>query len=266
MKARGLAVLAAISLATMAVTACGATDSEATPTATVQPGVEGRYNTPATLRSYRFTVELMAAAELIDTSQAPPGLDLDDAVLTVSIEGQRVNPDREYSRSVTTFGYLSVERETIVIGGRLWSRQANNAWREQATLNDPEDFLGQEEGLTPAVILGTDDPVYLQTLTDLLADVPASDALVDGRPTRHVVFPPEVVEWMLDRTNTIPGLLRPDTLRIEAWPDVETGVALRSIVVGGTAEHPEAFRLVVELFDVNDPEIMVMEPEGALGP
>ena len=176
-----------------------------------------------------------------------------------------MNPDREYTHAVTTFGYLSVVRETIVIEGRLWSRQENNAWRERATIKGPEDFIGQDVALSPSVILGTEDPEYLQEITDRVAPQPSTSETVNGREARRWTLAQSDIEWIVGGINTIPGLLTPESLAIDVWVDVETGVAVRVYLTAASTDDPEAFRLTMSLFDLNDPSIEVMEPAVAIG-
>ncbi|MDP2328176.1 MAG: hypothetical protein Q8M79_08830, partial [Dehalococcoidia bacterium] len=85
---------------TALLVACGG--SEATAATATPLAVDGLpIGTPANLQSYRYRVEVRSNADLIDTSQAPPGLDLSEFVLNLNIEGERVNPDREWTRSRT---------------------------------------------------------------------------------------------------------------------------------------------------------------------
>lgn len=241
--------------------ACAATAPEPSPT----PAVD-RFHTPASLRSYRYTVELKATTELLDTSEAPAGLNLDGSVLEMRIEGARVNPDREQARAMTTFGYLSLDRETIVIGDGQWSRQENGAWRRRPPLTSAEDFLAQSVALTPSVILGTDDPEYLTRLKRNLDALPHTFEEVNGRQTRHWTFDDEGVRtYLMPIESTIPGLVEPSTVQVDVWTDTETGVAVRLILMAGTAEEPDAFALKLNLLDVNDPEIVVEPPADAIG-
>ncbi|MEX1022375.1 MAG: hypothetical protein WD058_04420 [Dehalococcoidia bacterium] len=258
-----LLVVALVALA-VALAGCGAADAPrmATPT----PGPEERFQTPATLQSYRYTVSIEANTDLIDTGTAPAGLQLDDAVLYMDIEGRRVSPDREYMSASSEFGYLSLDRETIVVGERLWSRQQNGAWRQRATLQGPEDFIGQDVALSPSVILGTDDADFLERLTAELEARPHTFEDVNERQTRHWSFTDEEVAIILDPAgNTIPGMLPPAGVRVDVWTDIETGVAVRIIMVAASEDDPEAFRLTMDLFDLNDPSITVDEPESAIG-
>src|SRR5690606_20714069 len=168
---------------------CALGVDSASPTPDLPPPSE-RFRSPATLQSYRWSMDIQASADLLQTGEAPAGLGLEDAVLAMYIEGERINPDHEWTLARTTFGYLSLERETVVIEGRLWSRQENGAWRERATLAAPEDFIGQDVGLSPAILLGSDDPDLLQQVTDDLMARPFTEERLGDMDTWH---------WILDR-------------------------------------------------------------------
>lgn len=246
--------------------ACGSSPADRAATPTDTPSASERFRSPVSLDSYRWSVEVDATTDLVPIDEAPAGLDLTDARLEIRVEGERQNPDREWTLARGSFGYLSSERETIVIGERLWSKQGNGAWRERAPLSEPEDFIGQDVGLSPAVVLGTDDPDLLQRITDDLMARPFDIETVNGRDARH---------WVLDSTwldqafapeeNPVDALVEPDTVTLHVWTDIETGVATRIVLVAGSTENPQAFRLEMRLFDLNDPEIAIEVPEGAIG-
>ncbi len=236
----------------------------ASPTPDLPPPSE-RFRSPGSLESYRWSMDIEAAASLLQTGDAPAGLGLEDAVLAMRIEGARVNPDHEWTLARTTFGYLSLERETVVIEGRLWSRQENGAWRERATLSAPEDFIGQDVGLSPAVLLGNDDPALLQRVTDDLMARPFTVERLGGMDTWHWVLDREWLDATYgDQENPIPGLAGPEEVSVEVWTDQATGVAVRVILLAGSREQPDGFRLEMNLFDLNDPSVEVEEPVGAI--
>ena len=54
------------------------------------------------------------------------------------------------------------------------------------------------------------------------------------------------------------------TLEIDLWSDVETGVGTRLHVVGSFPGQPRILELDLRMFDINDPEIEVEEPIGAI--
>jgi hypothetical protein len=236
------------------------------PESTPTPGPSERFQTPNSLNSYRWSVDITASADLLPTDEASGDLGFEDAVLTLRIDGARLNPDREWTRAVSAFGYLSLERETIVIGERLWSRQASGAWRERAALNSPEDLIGQDVALSPAVLMGEDNPEYLEQITADLEAQPHTFETVNGRETRHwhltTGFLAEAFQAMGER---IPLNLDPALLSVDVWTDIETGVAIRIALTGASERDPQALRFEINLFDLNDPNIIVEEPPGAIG-
>lgn len=265
----GTMVLAttALALASMLVApGCAGDATPRTPSKTATPGPSERFQTPASLSSYRWTLDVEAAAELLATVDAATELGLGDATLIIHIEGERLNPDREWTRALSTFGYLTIERETIVIGERLWSRQKTGAWRERATLNSPEDLIGQDVALSPAVILGTEDDEYLKQITRDLNAQPSDIQVVNGREARHWVLNPDFIAGAFDALSaTFPVALAPDDVRLEVWTDVTTAVATRIVLVARSATNPEAFKMTMNLYDLNDPAIAIEEPVGAIG-
>jgi len=243
--------------------ACDASTKEPDPTTTPDP-VE-RFRSPAWFDSYRYSVYIEASTDLMDLADVPSGLDVDDTLLVYEIEGVRINPDREYSLSQSSFGPLHLERETIVVGDALWSRQAGGAWRQRAVLAGPEDLVGQDVLMSPSTIFG-DDPEMLRRVTIDLEARPNSPSTIDGRPARH---------WVLDRSwldtyqgdfsGLAPALTWPETIEIHIWADVEWRVATRLLVIAGTPTNAEALRFEMRIFDVNGDDISIEVPNGAIG-
>ena len=247
-----------------ALTACDASGD--TPDPTTTPDVAEYFRSPAWFDSYRYSVYVEASTDLMDLAEVPLGLEVEDAVLVYEIEGARINPDREYSMSCSSFGPIQLERETIVVGETLWSRQAGGAWRERALLAGPEDLVGQDVLLSPATIFGDDDPEMLRRVTLDLESRPNSPSTIDGRPARH---------WVLDRSwldayrddfaGLAPTLTWPETIEIHVWADLEWRVATRLMVIASTPENPEALRFEMRIFDVNSDDISIEIPDGAIG-
>ena len=229
--------------------------------------IEEPFRSPTSLSSYRYTIAIEASTDLMDLNDAPAGLDLRGETLRIAVAGERINPDREYSRSQSSFGPLTLERETMVIGERQWSRQAGGAWRERATLTRVEDLVGQDAPLSPAVIFGGDDPDLLRRITEDLDSRPSEADTVRGRAARL---------WRLDRdwlrryeadfAGIIPAFEWPDAMNIQLWGDVEASVGTKLIVVAGTPTNPNALRLEMELFELNDSAIEIEVPTGAISP
>ncbi len=261
-----LALVAGLAAFALLGGACRGDEAPAATEESTLPPPSERFRSPSMLESYRWSLTVEATGDLLDVGEAPEDLELDDAILYLDIQGERVNPDREHTTSTITFGYISSERETIVIDGRLWSRQGSGAWRERATLASPEDFIGQDVGLSPAVILGDDDPETLQRVTDDLMARPYDIQQLDGRDVWHWELGPEWAEMTFgEGLNPLPGRIDPSTYDIEVWTDMETGVAVRMRVTGGSTSDPDAFRLEMALFDLDDPTIEIEEPPAAIG-
>lgn len=257
--------LGALALASLLVGCGGGNPPPATATPLVVDGMP--IGTPTDLLSYRYRVDIQSNTDLIDTSQAPPGLDLSEFVLDLEIEGERVNPDREWTRSRTDFGYYQVDRETIVIGSENWTREGSGIWRQNLPLAAPEDFLGQDVALTPATILDPGSPDALRRMATVLATTPFTLETVNGRQTRHWVLNDDDIARMIDPADsTLPGVLPPTSTRLELWADVETGIGVRLLLTAASATSDRAFVLQIDLYDFNDPSINIDEPEGVLNP
>ncbi|MDA1010598.1 MAG: hypothetical protein DWG80_03595 [Chloroflexi bacterium] len=163
-----------------------------------------RFQAPAAFHSYRYTLVIEASTDLMDLAEAPPRLNVQGAVLRIDIDGARVNPDREYSHSRSSFGPLSLEREIILIGDDLWSRQAGGVWRQRGGLTEVEDLVGQDVLLSPAVILGDDDPEMLRRITVDLESRPSTPDVVRGRATRRWQLNRE---WLLGYEDEFAGVI-----------------------------------------------------------
>ncbi len=255
-----------VSLILVTLLVAGCSDPSASSGALVSdPQAQVRFQSPASLSSYRYTIEIEASTELMDLNDTPAGLDLEGATLQIRIEGERVNPEREYSRSRSSFGPLTLERETIVIGNRLWSRQAGGAWRERATLTQVEDLVGQDVLLSPAVIFGTDDPDLLRKVTEDLESRPSEISSVHGRPARLWRLDQNwLQQYRTDFAGIIPGFEWPDEIDIQLWGDIGEWVGTKLKVVAGTPANPDALRMEMELFDLNNPAIGIEVPPGAI--
>ncbi len=262
-----VALLLALATLATAVVACAASEAPAT-AETPRPGPSERFQAVRTLDSYRFTVTVRADGKVMDQSEAPPGLDLDDESVEIDLEGRWVSPGQEYSSVAFTFGVLESSQETVRIGERIWTRVEGGAWREQAPLTDPENFIGQDVPLTPDSLFGREDPDILERLTADLQARPHTLEVVDGRQTQHwsldEVWFDNYVDDFKDLLSGIPrdqGLL----LDIDLWSDIETGVGTRLRVIGSLPGKPDILELDLRIFDINDAEVVVEEPIGAIG-
>jgi hypothetical protein len=260
------ALLIALLVATTSWACDPSTTSEPEPKVAVTPAPAGfRAGTPADLQSYRYRVTVQASAGLLDTSAAPPGLDLSSFAIRVTMEGDRVNPDMERMVSHTDLGYFMLDRETVVMGTRAWIREDAGIWREALPLTSPEDFLGQDIALSPSELYRQDTPEEVARVTATLNSLPGTPATMHGRSALH---------WFLNMAETLmvmgplsgvaPGMLEPTDIRMELWTDVETGVALRAILTAASADDPDALEVQIDMFDINEPSIEVTPPPEML--
>lgn len=268
MRSRVAAALALLAL-TFPLVACGVAEV-ASPTASssVEPRSSKYFQIPQTLESYRYALHVRADGDLLDQSEAPAGLDLEGKTIQIDAEGYWVAPDAEYASVTFSFGVLSARQETIRIGERIWTNSARGAWRERAPLTDPEQLVGEDVPLTPHSIFSNDDSAMLDRLSRDLEARPHTLEMVNGRQTRHWTLDDDWFEtYAEDFDGVLPRLSRDQGLRvqIDVWTDLDTGVGIRLDVRGSFEHQPNVLHFTMDLFDLNDPEISVREPLGAIG-
>ncbi|MGE3961844.1 MAG: hypothetical protein AB7F65_09205 [Dehalococcoidia bacterium] len=259
-----LLLLALIGVAS-ALVACGTESGNTTSTPT--PGPEDRFQTPRTLQSYRYVMHLRADGALLDQSEAPAGLDLSDEEIVVDIEGRWVSPGNEYQHAVFSFGPLEVKQDSTSIDGRFWTSVEGGAWREREALTGPEDILGQDIPLSPDAVLGRADESLLDRVTADLEQRPHTFETLNGREARRWTLGNEWFDaYAADFAEFLSAITRDQglDLTIDIWNDTETGVGVKLRV---EAIHPEghgSMSLDIEMFDLNDPDITVEVPAGAI--
>lgn len=247
--------------------ACSAPEESVAPAETPTPGPRERFQTPRTLDSYRFTVNVRADGRILDQTEAPPGLDLTSEPVVIAIEGRWTSPGSEASSVAFSFGVLNSSQENVRIGDRVWTRVEGGAWREQAPLTDPENLIGQEVPLTPDSLFGRDDAEILTRLTADLESRPHTLEVINGRQTKHWSLDEEWFDAYEDQfVEVLAGIPRDQglLLEIELWRDTETGVGTRLQVIGSFPGQPRILELDLQMFDVNDPGIAIEEPIGAI--
>lgn len=260
------ALVAAASVAALALLGCDAGEEE-TPTGT-PTSTEDRFHSPRELDSYRYTLDLWADGQILDQSEAPQGLGLEDAVLTVEIEGRWAAPGSEYQSARVSFGYLQARQDSVTIDDRIWTSTEGGAWHQRETLTGPEAFLGQDVPLSPDSIFGPGDEATLERLKADMALRPHDTQEVNGREAEHWVLDDEWFDtYAADFAELLAGITRGQgiELRIEVWSDTETGVGTKLQVTGTDPTAREVMSLDMTLFDLNDPDITVEEPPGAIG-
>lgn len=267
-RSRVTATLALLAL-TLAIVGCGIAEvATPTPSPSDEPGPRERFQSPVTLEAYRYTVHVRADGELLDQTEAPAGLDLEGETIRIDTEGYWASPDSEYASVNFSFGVLRAQQETVRIGERTWTNSERGAWRERAPLTDPEQLVGQDIPLTPHAIFGNDRPEILERLTRDLETRPHTSETINGRETRHWTLDDEWFDaYAADFDGVLPAVARDQELRIQIdiWTDLETGVGTRLEVRGSFEDRPGILHLTMDLFDLNDPEITVDEPAGAIG-
>lgn len=234
---------------------------------TATPGPAERFQSPRTLRSYRYQIEVSVDGSLLDPEEAPAELRVAESSLEITIDGHWVSPDHEFSSATLSLSFLSMRLETIRIGSQIWSSVSGGPWREQEPLTDPGSLVGQDVPLSPDALFGPEDPELMERLTADLETRPFTVEVLDGRVTRH---------WRLDAAwldqysgawdEILAGIERGQGLEltIDLWADVETGVGIRLAAVGSFPGEEGLLSLDMELFDINDPTITVEPPNGAI--
>lgn len=252
----------------LAVTACGAVEGGGTPSSTPTPGPSERFQGVESLDSYRYTLAIRAAGSILDQSEAPAGLDLENETLTVDIEGYWTSPGNEYQSANIRFGVLAVRQDSITMDGRLWTSVEGGPWAERESLTGPEEFLGQDIPLSPNSILGNSGDEMLERLTADLNGRPHDAQVLNGRQSIHWSLGQDWFDtFAADFAEILAGVSRDRgmDLTIDLWADVETGVGSKLEVRGtfpGDAEP--SILMKMELFDINSPEIKVEQPAGAI--
>ncbi len=174
----------------------------------------------------------------------------------MTIEGRRVNPDREHSQSTVEIGPLVVNVETIQIGDQQWVREGTRPWAESA--GGAMEILGGTD-FRPATLFA-EDPAEYAALGERLAQHPSSSVMLDGHATLHFTFTQqEFFDIFQGQADIVP----PDVdaiLSAEVWLSEASGVPVRLLVVGESTDGTEVLRLELNLTDLNDSTIEVEPP------
>jgi hypothetical protein len=240
--------------------ACRSDEPDATPTPEPTPTAEATPDmlvaSPHSLQSYRYAVTVTALLGALGGSDAPAGLPLDQPAV-ITVEGERINPDRERSTASIDLGFLSVSIETVEIGSQRWVREGSRPWTE--TAGGGVDILGGFD-FRPAAIFA-DEPAEYEALAERLAAYPSSEASVDGVPARHYVFTEdEFFEVFQGQGEIVPADVEA-ALAAEVWLSERYGVPIRLIVTGTDEAGAEVIRLEMHLSDLDDASISIEAPE-----
>ena len=231
----------------------GSTDATTTPEPTPTAGVGLLVTSPASLDSYRYTVSVVALLGALSTD-TPEALAGETAMVT--LQGSRVNPDREHSDSLVEIGPLAVRVETIQIGERQWVREGTRPWDESG--GGAMEVLGGID-FRPATLFAEDASEYA-TLGERLATFPSSSVMLDDQATRYFKF---TQQEFLDIFQGEGDIVPPDVdaiLAAEVWLSEAIGVPVRLLVIGESTDGVEVIRVELDITDLNDPTIKIEPP------
>lgn len=254
--AAGLAVLAVLAILGAAVlAACGGDDDPAAaPEETPTPGETVVASSPSSLQSYRYTVEIRAMPSVLDTSEAPDGLELDREI-RLSVQGERVNPDSERVHTVADLGFIQIQTETVRIGDRRWLREGTRPWDEGDT--SALDVYAATD-YRPAAIFAEDDGRY-EELARALEGYPWTEEDVRGVPARRFDLDEQAFHDLFQARGALP-IAATGSVTASIWLERDRGVPVRLHVVGVDDTGEEIARIEVELFDLDAEEIEVEPP------
>ena len=248
------AILVSAVLALVA-TACSADDGAPTPMETPTATESVVAASPAELASYRFSVQVRMLPTVLDVSEAPAGLVLDQ-FLTISIEGERQNPDREHAFTTADLVFLQVSTETISIGNRSWLREGNRPWIEGGS-SPLEAYAAL--GFRPSILFAEDENRY-DELARALNTYPWDEDEVRGAPARRFTLDDTAFQELFLGPNTVLPQEINATLSAEIWLDRDLGTPVRMTVVGVDEAGKEVVRLHMELWDFDAGDIEIEPP------
>jgi hypothetical protein len=246
--------LPALSALMLLLIACSGDDAPAaTPTESATSGIVA--SSPADLASYRFSVDLRMLPRALDVSEAPAGLSLDQQ-LSIMIEGERQNPDREHAFTTADLVFLQVSTETIAIGEQKWLREGNRPWVEGGS-SPLEAYAAL--GFRPSILFAEDEGRY-DDLALALEQYEWDEDVIRGAPTRrfaldHAAF----TELFLGEGSVLPAQINA-TLSAVIWLDREIGTPVRMIVNGIDEAGVEILALTIELWDFDATDIDIQPP------
>ncbi len=252
MNLRGIAVMLAV--VGLSVTLLGCRGRTPAPVGTDLNGVQ-------TLRSYRWTTDLRADSSLFDQSQAPEALRSAPFVLRASVRGDRITPDREYSRA--TVGPVAIEpRESISVGTQRWNRIGDSPWRVgEEAFPAARAYLGGTANLSARAILEPAETPLVARLRQELASMPYREETVATGAARRYTLRPDQVALILVDSSLNPFLVLKTLLsvRVDIWIDEQRRVMVGLRVAGDTATRPEAFVLDIRVTEI-EPDGLRIDP------
>jgi len=255
-----LAVLLALALAGAA---CGAGDGgeRRPPTAAPTPAAPRppEVTALATLRSYRYHIELHAAGSALPPATTPAAdTRATDTRFRIAIDGEVVNPDREHSRTKASLGFIELALERVQVGDRAWTRESGGEWK-RATPGAPATLPGGELDISPARLFAAGGATFA-ALNREIGGIESREDAVNGIPARRYDFTPEQFRRIFDSgEGLLPGDSRPVQTRGSLWVAADTRVPVRIHLTAATADGAPAFELDMTLSDLNA-EITIQPP------
>jgi len=244
-------------LVALAIACSGSEGDDGTnePTAPESPAASVTASSPADLASYRFSVDLKMLPSVLDVSEAPAGLSL-DRQLSIVIEGERQNPDRERAFTTADLVFLQVQTETISIGDQRWIREGNRPWVEGGS-SPLESYAAL--GFRPSVLFAEDEGRYDELALALNA-YPWEEEDIRGAPTRRFTLDDaQFSELFLGEGSVLPAQVNAE-LSATIWLDRDLGTPVRMIVIGTDDAGMQALELTIDLWDFDATDLEIEPP------
>jgi hypothetical protein len=227
-------------------TASATTAAEGTATGDAGDGFASQ--SPDSLTSYRYSVQVTLAAAALDSSEAPSGLPL-EGDFQIEIVGEVVNPGREHSETSIDLGFLAIATETIRIDGQEWNRQAGGTWEVGTSATGADSLIGTD--FSPASVFTTDNDFSYDELTARLSAHAWRDEDVEGVAARHYTFTQqEFYETFQTDQRVLPDDMDA-TFVADMWLAEDLGVPIKMVIVGTASDGTEVMRLELVLTDLN---------------
>lgn len=254
MRTRRLAVLLATIGLALVLTGCRDEKPQPPP----KPELTG----PRVLQSYRWTTELRADSSLFDQSRAPEALRSAPFVLRAHVQGDRVLPDRERSRTVVEPVAIGT-RESVTVGTQQWNRIGDGPWRVgEEAFPAARAYFGGGASLSARAILEPPETSEIARLRQEIASMPYGEETVGTGPARRYTLRPDQVALVVGDAslNPFPVLKTLPAVRIELWIDEQRKVLVGLRVAGDTATQPEAFLLELRITEIEPPGLRIDPP------
>lgn len=251
------AALAAVALLAALLGACTGDEPDTastTPgTTAAEPEPDILVTSPASLHSYRYEVTVEAIFEAL-SAEAPEALA--GQAVTLTVQGERINPDQERTISSGGIGPITFEAEIVRIGSQQWVREGTRPWTESAA-GGMDVLVGVD--FRPAALF-VDDPDEYAALSRRLADYTSTRETLDGIVTRHFTFTEdEFFEVFQGQGDIVPPDVEAE-LAADIWLSEELGAPVRLLVTGSASDGTEVLRLQLDIRDLNDETIEISPP------